>query len=194
MTRNRILGRSRIAVVSSMMLAMLISLVQAQTTAPSATPAAPPTTGPAGRALEQIMMEIQTTGQELNALMSDPAALSDAARRAEIAPKAIPVLKKIRGYAEELAGNPDPRGAMISKQITEQVRFTLALLADPEATADLNNLATGSDAKAASRAKSMQMFIRWVSSGKDADAQTKILDETAPSRRPIRPPKTRLGF
>lgn len=170
--------RSRLVIVSSVLLAMLISFVSAQQT-PAPAPATAPTTGPAGRALEQIMMDIQQTGQELNTLLSDPSALSDLAKRTEIAPKAVPVLKKIRSFADEIANSSDPRGAMISNQINEQVRFTLALLGDQDAVADLEKLATGADAKAAGRAKSMRLFIRWVSAGKDADAQTKVLDDTA---------------
>jgi thiol-disulfide isomerase/thioredoxin len=68
---------------------------------------------------------------------------------------------------------------MIAPQINEQVRFMLAMFGEAEATADLEMLATGTDKPAASRAKSMQLFIRWITSGKDAEAQKKVLDETA---------------
>lgn len=174
--------RSRLLIVATFIVATVFSIVFAQTptTSPSsgATPV-PPATGPTTRGVEQIMMDIQQTGQELNGILNDPKVLSDAAKRAELAAKASPVLKKIRGYAEELGANADPRGAGISKQIAEQVRFTLAMFGDPDAVAELDKLATDADAKAAGRAKTMKLFIRWITAGKDADAQKKVLDEIA---------------
>jgi len=105
--------------------------------------------------------------------------LSDAAKRTELSAKASPVLKKIRGYAEELSANADPRGAGIAKQIIEQVRFTLAMFGDADATAELDKMAASTEPKIASRAQTMKLFIRWITAGKDADAQKKVLDETA---------------
>ncbi|CAN5579316.1 hypothetical protein BH09PLA1_BH09PLA1_14430 [soil metagenome] len=173
------LRRSRLVLAGSIVLAILSSLVYAQNATESPAPATAPSTGPAVRALEQVMMDVSKIGNELNEILGDPAALSDVAKRNEIAPKALPVLKKMRGFVDELASSADPRGKMISEKIGEQVQFMLALLGEPEATAELEKLASGPDPKAGSTAKSMQMFVRWITSGKDADAQIKVLDDTA---------------
>ena len=187
--------RSRLAFVVTLVLATVFSIVFAQpTTAPSGTPTAPPATGPAARGLQEIMMDIQQVGTELNGILKDPMAMADEAKRKELGEKATPLLKRFRGYANELSSSADPRGAMIATQITEQVRFMLAVFGDPDATQEIQKLASGTDAKEAGRAKTMQLFIRWITSGKDAEKQKKILDETAALAKSTPPNDEALGI
>src|SRR5258708_4059543 len=70
---------------------------------PSAAPTSKPSTQPSNRSKEDIMADINATGKELGGIIKSPDTFTNAKKRAEIGPKAIPVMKKFVATFEELA-------------------------------------------------------------------------------------------
>src|SRR6476660_7379211 len=93
--------------------------------------AAPPATGPATapttqRTAQAIMADIQTAGMAISSSFKSPDVLTDAAKRAEVAPKVLPALKRMWELTDELAG-ADNTGKVIAPQMRAQMLPLLAL-------------------------------------------------------------------
>src|SRR5271155_5622469 len=72
------------------------ALAQVATTEPTAEAAGgDATTQPASRTPDQVMTDLRADSQELSQVLGDPSALGDEAVRKAVAPKAIPILKKM---------------------------------------------------------------------------------------------------
>src|SRR5438874_1466498 len=69
----------------------------------AADPATKPATAPSARPQEQIVADLQAASAELREFITSPDIFSDAKKREEIAPKAIPALKKFVATFDELA-------------------------------------------------------------------------------------------
>jgi len=52
---------------------------------------------------EQVINDLKSTGQQLSAVLESPDVLLDPAKRQEVAPKAIPPIKKLVALFDELA-------------------------------------------------------------------------------------------
>jgi thiol-disulfide isomerase/thioredoxin len=129
---------------------------------------------PGARGVAEIQKDMQAVGMELSQMLS-AGQLMDPAKRAEVAPKAIPALKKMAGLMEEL-GNAEPQAKEAMAASRYQVLGMGAILGDKEAEGTLNKLAEGSDPKAALSAKAALLSADWVKTSKDPAAQAKVLD------------------
>jgi thiol-disulfide isomerase/thioredoxin len=149
------------------------TVARAATTGPTTTAAA--TTQ--GRTQGQIVDELNASGKELQEIMGSkgPQAFSDEKTRKEIAPKAIPALKKNLSLLHELAAY-DPQVKMQEETITTQYMAILATLGDDESQKTLTSLASGKGEDAVAAHDGLLMSQWWQSNG-DAAKQKKVLDE-----------------
>jgi thiol-disulfide isomerase/thioredoxin len=129
------------------------------------------------RTMQDIMQDFQQTGQQLHEAISTPDVITDAQKRKEAAPKAIPVLKKMVGFARELRQTDNPQGKMIADQVEPELVPILALFGDEETNTQLQKQAKSSDKGEALRGQSGLLMVKWIQSSKDAAAQEKLLGD-----------------
>ncbi|HZZ44396.1 MAG TPA: TlpA disulfide reductase family protein [Tepidisphaeraceae bacterium] len=133
-------------------------------------------TAPA-RGMADIQKDMGEASKELMGYMSPMTKILDPAQRAEMAPKAIPVLKKMVGLMDEMSG-AQPAMKEMMKTGRYQILGFEALLGDADATAELTKAAGDADAKAALPAKGALLSMEWIKTANDAAAQSKVLDQT----------------
>jgi thiol-disulfide isomerase/thioredoxin len=125
------------------------------------------------RTAEQVILDLRTTGQQLSEVLESPQVLLDPQKRAEIAPKAVPPMKKLVALFEELANvEQSARGQAMAAQ--RQLLAMLAVMGDAESTAMLEKRASG---KESAQWKATLLLVRWWQANKDATEQGRILDD-----------------
>ena len=128
------------------------------------------------RTMEDITRDMQAVGKELQGLMASEDALFDPAKRAEIAPKAVPLLHRmISLFDEQVTLNPEMKPAIAEVRI--QILSLASLLGDAKADTLLADLTKSENAGHARLAKASQLLVRWWKSPTDPEAQTKAVDE-----------------
>jgi thiol-disulfide isomerase/thioredoxin len=161
------MSKSRISVII-LTIASLLGLHSAPTAR-----GADPKPKTAQRPAEQVIADLRATGQQLSEVLESPQVLLDPQKRAEIAPKAIPPMKKLVSLFEELANaEASARGSAMAAQ--RQLLAMLAVLGDAESIDMLEKRANG---KESAQWKATLLLAKWWQSNKDADAQGKILDD-----------------
>jgi thiol-disulfide isomerase/thioredoxin len=151
-------------------------IAQVATTEPSAAMGGDATTQPAARTPDVVMGDLRADSQQLSQIIGDPKALGDEATRKAVAPKAIPVLKKMMGEFDEMAAIQPEEKEQIQRSQDQFLAF-LSILGDADATAKLNEMVASADANVAIRGQSGQLLAQWIVAGKDATAQGKIADD-----------------
>src|SRR5438552_10261733 len=182
MTRSRQLPAALTTTSGLLFIALACALAYAAPATQPAADATPPSQPAATQAanergVQQVMAELQQAGMEMRGLISSPTALTDEAKRNEVAPKLLPPIKKILTLTKELENSADPQGKMIAKQIQPQMLTLASLLGDADATAALDAQAKSADATEAIGAQSAQLLVRWWKASKDATAQGKVADD-----------------
>src|SRR5437867_750946 len=125
------------------------------------------------RPAEQVITDLRTTGQQLSEVLESPQVLLDPQKRAEIAPKAIPPMKKLVALFDELANvEQSAKAQAIAAQ--RQLLAMLAVMGDAESIAILEKRASG---KESAQWKATLLLVRWWQANKDAAEQGKILDQ-----------------
>jgi len=140
--------------------------------APDAKLAAAPTTQ---RARGDIMADLNAAGAELGQVLSSPEDALVEAKRKELAPKAIPVIKKLMAAFDELAAI-DPNAKQQRPMFLAQFHPILVLLGDAEIETKLKGQAKQADAEGVGAKVSLVIADYW-RANKDAAAQAKALDE-----------------
>lgn len=135
----------------------------------------PATTPTTGRSKETILADLNAAGTELRGLLKSPNAFSDEKQRAELAPKAIPVMKKFLVAFDELVAQ-DPMAKAQSGSVHGQFLSMLTVLGDADAEKRLSALA-GGDGTEAVDAKGAMLMANWWRNSKDAVAQKKLIDD-----------------
>lgn len=130
-----------------------------------------------GRAPAAIAQDIQSASKELRSYASSPRDLIDPAKRAEIAPKMLPVLTKMEGLMTEL-GEAVPNLKPQLEKSRYQLLSMKGLLGDSAAQGQLEEAAKSTDAMKAGAAKGAILVADWVRTAQDAAAQGKVLDRT----------------
>jgi len=145
----------------------------ASATAPTTTAAA--TTQ--ARTPQQIAEELNASGKELQEIIGSkgPHAFTDEKIRKEIAPKAIPALKKILALFEEFSAY-EPGAKMQEVTVRTQFLALLATLGDADSQNELTHLAAGKGDEAVAAQDALLMSQWWQTNG-DAAKQKKILDQ-----------------
>jgi len=170
----------RFAVLAaSMLLSVGAVNAQAPTPAPPTTgPGAAPSTAPAGRQTQDILSDLQATAGQLQQLLgaSPEASMTDQAKRDELAPKVLPLLKKMSGFADELSAS-QPMFAEQGKRMKMQLAVPRAIFGDAEARAMLDQSAKSADKAEAITAQTSLLMADWMMSNKNVDSQSKMLDQ-----------------
>jgi thiol-disulfide isomerase/thioredoxin len=131
---------------------------------------------PAARPTEQISRDLNEARGELGDAIPDMDALLDPARRATIAGKALPPMRKIVRLLDEL-GQAEPTSKPQIRRGVMELRAIMAVLGDVESNDYLARLTVSADAGEANAAKGWVLLTRWVTARADAAAQEKVLDE-----------------
>jgi thiol-disulfide isomerase/thioredoxin len=131
----------------------------------------------AKRGVPEIMQDFQKESGSLRAVLSSPKTLSDEAKRNEAAPTAIPALKKMAGYLDEMKSTGDAQGRQIAEQVGPQLTTFLAVFGDKGTTDSLEKQAKSADQKEATRATGALLMTHWIHSAQDAKGQEKLLGE-----------------
>jgi thiol-disulfide isomerase/thioredoxin len=127
------------------------------------------------RSPEQVQQELQKTGAQLQELMQGPEAMFDPAKRKEIGPKVVPLLRRMMSGIEELA-QVEPRARDDAASAKLEFLTMLSLFGDPKAPAELDKLAKDDPAQATA-VQGARLTLRFWADPKDEAAQLKVLDE-----------------
>jgi peroxiredoxin len=125
------------------------------------------------RTPDQVIADLQATGQQLKNVLESPEVLLDAAKRQEIAPNVIPPMKKLVSLFDELA-TVEERAKSQAMTAQRQLLAMLAVMGDADSAATLEKRAQGKDS---AQWKATQLLVRWWLANKDAAAQTNVLDD-----------------
>lgn len=141
-----------------------------------------PTTAPAGnaapttqRSREAIVADLQAASKDLQGLFQSRDAFTDAKKRAEVAPKAVPAMKKYLAAFDEMA-QQDPMAKAQASRVRMQFLSMLTTLGDADAQKELKAMADGNGPEAA-EARGGLLMSDWIKSEKDAATQTKLVDQ-----------------
>src|SRR5688572_5478491 len=128
------------------------------------------------RSAEEIQKDIAAATTELRGMLTSPSVIFDEKKRAEAAPKMIPVMKRTLGLFEELAG-ADEGFKRQFEGTRRQFLAMLSLVGDAESAELLAKDAASPDAARAVPARGAQLVVRWWKSPSSAEEQGKVLDE-----------------
>jgi thiol-disulfide isomerase/thioredoxin len=123
---------------------------------------------------QALMREFQEAQGELQRAMDGPDVLTDPAKRAAAAPKAIPAFKRMIDVSRKLQS--DPTKAQQARAMELRLLVGAAAFGDAEARQALKMIAEGSDADEAPLGKGALLMTEWIDAGKNPKAQTKLLD------------------
>jgi len=159
---------------------MLAALPAAAPICAMASDSAAPTTqqvpGSLVRTQQEVTKDMNAAGQELAGLASSPSVILDADTRKALAPKMIPLLKRMLADVQEIGKlNPDAQPQVT--QTANQFQMTLALLGD---SGTLDTLKASSNSKTpaeATQAKCSLLLVRWIQANKNAALQSSILSD-----------------
>ena len=166
--------RAIAAAMASSLAIALFSLTPLAWGAEPPAPASAPPTQPA-RSAQQIMQDMQAASQGLQQMTPDM--LLEEAKRKELAPKVVPVLKRMIGLAGEMAALDDPNAKQQGRMAGEQLKTMLVVLGDKDAAGELEKRAASQDPAEATSGKTSLLMAHWILSAKDAAAQQKFADE-----------------
>jgi peroxiredoxin len=124
------------------------------------------------------MAEIEKTAMEMGEAMPSTDVLFNAERRAEIAPKALPVMRRMAVLTQQLGQAAPPLKANMD-QATQEVNGMMAILGDAaaQATLDKQALQTNINQDERASAQAWLFAIAWSKAMKDPRAQEKILTD-----------------
>jgi thiol-disulfide isomerase/thioredoxin len=155
-------------------ISMIIPLLMAAVA--TAQPTTAPTTPTTQRSPEKIEADLQATGEQLQKLLQSPAALMNPAKRQEIAPQALPLLRKLEGlFVEMSAAQPDAAAQLGSVRM--RIQSIMMSMGDADARAALEKAAASADKKTASEGQANVTMARWFLTDGKADAQAKVVDD-----------------
>jgi thiol-disulfide isomerase/thioredoxin len=136
-----------------------------------------PATQPSGaRDKKDINADFTKAFADVRKIITSSKIITDPAKRAEVAPKAIPALKKLIAVTNEMAES-DAKGKIAASQILPQWLPILATF-DDSTQADLEKQAADPDAAKAISAKSSLLCSKWWRASNDGAAQAKLIDES----------------
>lgn len=161
-------------VIGALAASPLISLTHAADPAakPAASPTTAPSTGPTTRSPEEIKADLQAASKDLRAVLT-PDAFTDAKKREELAPKAIPALKKFVAAFDELC-TVDPMAKAQAGAVHSQFLSMLTTFGDADSEKQLMKLSDGAG-NDATQAKGALLVAKWWRSSADSATQTKLL-------------------
>lgn len=149
-------------------LALAVGVVHGQASAPASGPATTP------RDATAILQDMQSVSLQLKKLVGTPQTLVDTDKGKELAPQAIPLLKRMHQLMGELGGaHPELKPTLVGQQL--QVLALLSLLGDADAGKALVEAAKSPDKPTARLAKLAQSLTQYWQASKDPTAQKKVV-------------------
>lgn len=130
-----------------------------------------------GRSFQDVVEDFQKAVDSFHEQVVAPGYMLTEAKRAEAAPKAIPILKRGVGYLNELKASDNPKAVAMARGELPFFTSFLAIFGDKETLDQLNKDAAGSDAGKALDAQSSMLMMHWIQSSHDAAKQQKVLEE-----------------
>src|SRR4051812_42084705 len=117
--------------------------------------------GQTPRTWDEIQKDFVTNQKAINELMPGPEVLLDEARRKELQPKLLPLMRRMFDLSAELAeAVPEFKPAASNFQVV--MRAMLALLDEKQASGELARLTVSKDPVEASTASSWSIAVRWI--------------------------------
>ncbi len=138
--------------------------------------------GSVARTQTEIIQDLNAASQELARVAPSPTSILDAEQRKEIAPKMIPLLKRMLVDVRDF-GTLNPNAQSQVMQTENQCRTTLALLGDPETLDALEALSASKTPATATQAQCSLLLVRWIQANKDATLQSGILSDLQKTAR-----------
>lgn len=140
-----------------------------------------PATSPAQQAspeIESIKRDLQRVGNDFRKAVAGPDSLLDPARRAAVAPAALPPLRRMIELVAKLE-TLEPENAAQLRQTRMQYQVLAAAYGDADAHAALEAAAQSPDAVVGPIARAAVLLADWLRAAQDPQAQSKILDKAA---------------
>jgi len=142
----------------------------------SVTPTTQHTPSEVLRTQKEIIQDLNAASQELARVVPSPAAMQDAVKRRELAPKMVPLLKRMLADVKDFDTlNPNAQSQIA--QTENQFQMTLALLGDPDTLGELKALSDSKIPATAAQAQCSLLLVRWIQADKDATLQAGVLSD-----------------
>jgi peroxiredoxin len=136
-----------------------------------------PTTSPP-RSYEAIAADLHKERRAFHDNMLTASEITDPAKRAEAAPKLIPIMKQAIGYLRELKDTEYPEGVIAANREIPFFTASLALFGDKQTLTQLQQEAKGAPHSTRSvNAQASLLMVRWIEMAHDAAAQQTVLEE-----------------
>jgi thiol-disulfide isomerase/thioredoxin len=125
--------------------------------------------------VQQAMMDSAIIGDRVNFLLP-PEVMADPAKRAAVAPRAIPLLYYQMGLTS-VTGTSKTQPAWVTEALQNDIFAQLCLLNDPKSLQKLKQMREGKDPANQVEASVLDLQIRWVNAENDLPESKKIADD-----------------
>jgi thiol-disulfide isomerase/thioredoxin len=137
---------------------------------------APTADSPSRRTEQDIVTDLQNTAGQMSEALQGTDTLIDPAKRSQVGPKVIPLLRHMNDDLDELAKlQPAAQQAVDAKK--QLFIVFLSLFGDKDATNQLATMAANADPVVSVRGQGGQLMVRWLGTSKDPAAQAKVADD-----------------
>ena len=131
---------------------------------------------PPPRNPDDISKELNETKSLIADIIPSMEAVMDETKRAEMAPKALPHLRKLNRLLGEMArAMPEAADQLLDGQM--EIRAIMALMDDKQSVDEIARLTASKDPKESTDAKSWSIAVRWAAARKDPRVQERLADE-----------------
>ena len=146
------------------------------------------------RSVADVQRELEEAGRAMADALPSIEALYDPAKRAAVADKVLPAMRRMVRVLDEFARVEPRAAAEVAKGLFE-LRAWMAILGDQPADDEIRRLTLSKDDDEATTAKAWSIVVRWAKASKDAAAQEKLAgDLSALARaRPEHPTIAQAG-
>lgn len=161
---------ARAGIVPAVLMSASMMLGVASVRAAEAPQAAPTTQ----RSMQDITTDLQKTSNDIQQTLGGLPGMADAKHRAAVAPKAIPLIKKMLANFDELqAAQPAMKPRLASAR--KQYRAMLLVLGDKPTQKAVDAQANSNNPTEMIDGKSTQIMASWLTTGRDAIKQKPIV-------------------
>ena len=127
------------------------------------------------KTVDEIGAQYVATTRQLSQIMT-PAVMTDPTKRADAAPKAIPLAYHTLSLLDELAATKKVPAATVD-QLRQSALATLFLLNDEPTVTKVKDMKASTDASRQMNGQSVELQSRWMAAGSDKDEANKVVDE-----------------
>jgi thiol-disulfide isomerase/thioredoxin len=165
----KILSPSRIHLVAAVAVALMVFAARHSR-------AEDPTTQPTVASSEALQADFTNQFEKMQDLLTEPDTLTDAAKRKDVAPEIVPILKKGLADLDALAA-ADPSYVDEAADRKSEMLITLALFGDVDANKAIAAEANSDNDDTVVEGKRSQLMVAWINAKDDEIAQDAIVDK-----------------